>query len=380
MATLSRRDLIVSSGSLWGPFFAKGLAGEPIGSRSLRLALIQEFANATAHAVSPDGRTVCLEDWKVSGYPLRIVEVDTGRMIYSGRFQSRVLTADFFADGRALFLQFPGVKGQLFHRQALVDIKSGERTERMRSFDPFQYSEQMLPVDDRTLLVAHRRLYPHQPPRIEWFSRLEFPSYREQARIEPPAEQDGSRPSGGGLFLSADRSIAVYSSNNALVCRRTPDLNVLWTRPFEGGLRPAQMAVSAQGEYVAAVVTRVFPAGEFERYEPLYVSVYRIKDGVEIGRLPLKGEEGLTQGGIALSPDGELIALVARENGKGGEILPTVYLQEVASGRKLASVVHDHIMSGRRQFLDAGCTVSFTSDGRYIVSSGVLTKVWRLSE
>jgi hypothetical protein len=177
------------------------------------------------------------------------------------------------------------------------------------------------------------------------------------------------------IFFSDDRNVTVYFFNNALTCRRTVDLETLWTQPIEAGLRAFPLGISARGDYVAASIARGGPAGEFERYDPLYVAVYEGKAGAEVARLDVNGGEG-----IALSQDGKLIAVVTRERGKDGEVLPTVHLREVSSGRELASVVHDRIKSSRRQFLEAGCTVAFTSDGRYMVTSGMLTKVWRLGE
>ena len=72
------------------------------------------------------------------------------------------------------------------------------------------------------------------------------------------------------------------------------------------------------------------------------------------------------------------IAVVTREPGDKRGLISTVYIHDVQSGLELASVVHGRAEGGRRQFLEAGCTVAFTSDGKYIVTSGITTKVWRL--
>jgi hypothetical protein len=209
---------------------------------------------------------------------------------------------------------------------------------------------------------------------MEWLSRVEFPSYREIMRIALAAERDAPRPD-SGLTLSRDRRFLLYFFDSALVCRRTENLEVRWTHPLEAGLRAFPMAASAHGDYMAAAINKGYREGRFERDVPLYISVYDGNAGAGTARLQLSGKWGL-----ALSPDGRLIAVVAREPGIKGEILPTVHIHEVSSGRRLASVIHDRIKSGRRQFLEAGCGASFTPDGKYLITSGMITKVWRIEE
>lgn len=369
MAMLSRRGFMRSSASLVvGPLFAQRVSAEPAASTAIKVDLVQEIPNARLLDVSPDGTKLCLEDWKTSGYPLRVVEFGTWKTKYSGRFQQRTLAASFFADGQALFLDFAGGKGELVHRQTVVDIQSGERTERMHAYDPFRYFEQMSPIDDRTLLVAHYAVNPH---RLEWLSRVEFPTYRELGRADVAGGGDSKGP---GVSVSAQRNSAAYFFNNAIVCRRTEDLAVLWARPIEAGLM-AFPTVSAHGDFVAASIGSSTSDGQFEHHTPLYVCIYGGKAGAEVARLPVSGK-----GGMALSPDGKLIAVVAEEPGKKGEILPTVRIHSVSSGNTVASVVHDHIPNGRRQFLLSGCSVVFTSDGKYLITSGMVTKVWRIGE
>jgi hypothetical protein len=372
MTILSRRDLIRSSGSLLGCLFTRELGAGSASIENLKINLARQFANTALRAISPDGTKLCLEDWKVPGYPLRVVDVGSGETIYTGRFQQRALVVSFFADSHAIFLDFAGGKEQLVRRQAVVDIRSGERTERMHAYDPFHYSEVMSPVSDRTLLVAHYELAPRHS--MEWLAQLEFPSYREFAKTELPDQRGDSKVS-ADIRVSDDRNVAIYFFNNAVVCRRIQDLGVLWTHPVETGLRAFPLGVSAHGTHVAASIGKGTSDGQFEHYTALYVCVYEGKTGAEVARLPLSGAEG-----IAISPDGKLLAVVVREPGKKGELLPTVHIHDVASGARVASVVHDRIPSGRRQFLLAGSTVAFTSDGRYVITAGMITKVWRIGE
>src|ERR1022692_1589451 len=122
MIMLSRRDMVRSSGSLLGLLLARKMAVGSHSSGGLTVNLVHEFAAATARAISPDGSRLCLEEWKVSGYPLRVAEFGTWRMTYAGRFECRALAVDFFADGESLFLQFPPGKGGAAARQTAVEV------------------------------------------------------------------------------------------------------------------------------------------------------------------------------------------------------------------------------------------------------------------
>jgi DNA-binding beta-propeller fold protein YncE len=122
------------------------------------------------------------------------------------------------------------------------------------------------------------------------------------------------------------------------------------------------------------VIARESFDGKFEHYARLYTCILDGRTGAEVARLPVYGKYG-----IAISPDGGFVAVVTDEPGDKGSVLPTVHIHDSVSGARLASVVHDRIPKGRRQVLLSGCAVAFTSDGKYLVTTGMVTKVWSLS-
>ena len=103
-------------------------------------------------------------------------------------------------------------------------------------------------------------------------------------------------------------------------------------------------------------------------------SVYDGKDGADVARLQRSGDRGIT-----LSPDANLIAVVAGKPGKKGEIVNTVNIYQLPSGRALASAVHDRIRKGPRAWLQNRSTVAFTADGKHLIASGMSTRVWRIN-
>jgi hypothetical protein len=353
---------------------ARKLAAAAVASTDLKLTLVQEFAKSSVKAISPDGTKLCLEDWAV-GYPLRVVAIGTWQTIYTGRFKSRVGIVQFEGDNQTLFLEGPGAAFKNQYWQAVLDLHTGELTERMHPLDSTNSADYTYAAGNRTLLVAHCEYKPFA--RIETLALVEFPDYREIAKAayatqpREPKRFIGKWPiaTDFDFKVSDDRSIFVYSFDHVLVCRRMEDLNVLWTRPIEQGVYAFRVFTSAHGNLVAAAVSdSVSP--QQHRY---YISIYDGKTGSSVARLPFSGTEG-----VALSPDGKLIAVVAIEPGKEGKLLPTVYIHEVSSDLRLASVEHNPIKRGRRQFLEAHIDVLFTSDGQYLVTSGMATKVWKI--
>ena len=146
-------------------------------------------------------------------------------------------------------------------------------------------------------------------------------------------------------------------------------------KSIEEELRAYRIALSADGRYVAAACIdkgyflSLMPDKHPSKY---YIAVFDGKTGSEVSRLRLDGTEG-----FALSPKADLLAVVVREYSKN-ETIPTVHIYDVASGRKLVSVVHDHV-SGDNTFLTGGCTVAFTPDSKYLLTSGMVTKLWKLA-
>ena len=79
---------------------------------------------------------------------------------------------------------------------------------------------------------------------------------------------------------------------------------------------------------------------------------------------------------FAVSPNGNLLATSEiKWISSKGKAQCIVHLYDVQSGRELASVLHDEF----KAVDNAEFTIDFTPDGRYLITSGINTKIWKLS-
>ena len=361
---LSRRDLLSGLGTALLSLKAQAYAPIRVAAR-----MVREFPHSRLVSAAPSGGLLCLEDWVDRAYPLRVIDVSSGSTLYSGKFQSRVLSAEFTVDSKGIFVRLPPAARSDTAWEGIVDVATGKRNERVYQAYASEYWEQVIPTIDQTLLVCHSRL---STGRFEWFARSEFTSGKDIVRKEVDAGDRASKPR-SDVAVSDDRETMIYFSDDNVVCRRTRDLEVLWTREMEPGLRACPLTISPSGNYVAAVVSKGISKGQFERYTTLYAVVYDGKTGTELARLDIAGSNS-----IAISPDGRLLARMTTEPGVKGEVILTAHIHELPSGTKVESFVHDHVEDGRRQFLQASAGASFTADGKYVITSGMVTKIWRL--
>jgi len=385
MATFSRRELVRWFGSVTAPLCARVLFGSPAAPNEVKLSLAREFPKSSMRALSPDGMKLCLEDWNERGYPVRVLDIGDWNALYTGRFHSRTLGVSFFADSETILVRALtsapdktcGVgKGNCAHDDVILDLRTGQRTGRVLPFgDPTIVGERYYPVSDRTLLDAH---YEGKPAQTETLALVQLPDYRETVKVPYATQPRKPRPLVSGIALSTeygfsisdDRRTIAYAFDDVLLCRQTEDLAVIWTRRIEPELKAFNVVVSAHGSRVAAAIADN-AVSHLQRAS--YIAVYDGRDGSDVARLQQDGTEGM-----ALSPDGGLIAIVRGEPGTKGEVVTTVRVHELLSGRMLASVDHDRIKNGRHRWLEAGCQVAFTSDSKYMITSGMATRVWTI--
>jgi WD40 repeat protein len=399
---ITRRDLFRLCATMAAPFavswprFTLGGPTESPGavSADIPVRLVREIKYAQLLDVSPDSKKLCLYfspdpgrsfvwngQWREKKKPLsdkdeglRIMETGSWNVTYATKLPATPHKASFFADSRALYVFVVGIGGgRSLHR--IVDLASGKEQDWIDPFDPKSLSFSYWALKDRLLLGDGRG--PHNTS--ELLVKLESGSRQEIAR----AAFGESRRRGGmsetWIAVSADRKAFAYGYNNKLVFRRSDDLEVLWIR--EIALEASQLlwrvGLPADRRLVAVSVAAAAANSPSRKND--HVIVYEGKTGKEVARLAASGEEG-----VAISPDGKLLAAGQRIPLEGDPkgLQATVLLFDIASGNKVATLVHGQFWDVNREFpLNSGFEpygIQFTPDGKYLVTSGLDTKIWEI--
>lgn len=392
----TRRDLLrrcamtMGSAATWWGRAQAAAVEDPSSGSGTRLA--KEIRNAGLLDVSPDSTRLCLYftrrpfrsfvwhgDWKEKKAPvrngedaLRVLTIGTWTSTYAARLPALPYKGSFFAGGEALYAEVPGVKGGSTDH-VLIDLRAGRLEEGFEPSDWTGLNFSYWALGDRMLLGGGRDF---KLNRTDVLVKAALPSFKETARV--PFAQNRSPSTGRTetpIMVSADRRTFAYGFDNNVVYRSAEDLSVLWSHKTDPELELWCVGISARGDVVAASVCEDAQPGAARKY---HIAIFDGRDGKELTKLPAEGKEG-----VAVSPDGTLAAVGQRVvlSGRKSGTQPTVLLFDIASGRKLETLVQDQFYGGGGEFLYAGFTVQgiqFTPDNRYLITSGLNTKVWEI--
>jgi WD40 repeat protein len=130
--------------------------------------------------------------------------------------------------------------------------------------------------------------------------------------------------------------------------------------------------LTPDGDRVTAAIVGGSSVADRDKF---YVGIYNGKDGSVVTRLPLNGREG-----VAISPDGKLLAVSQQVALTDGRVEPTVGIFDIASGNQVGKVSHQAaIVSGFGNSGKGAIGSRFTPDGKYLITSGVSdTMVWTI--
>jgi len=308
---------------------------------------------------------------------LRVVDLGSWASSYAKRLPVKPLVGSFFVDGGHMYIETqPSIEpGGAVMERLLIDLGTGgvqELTEHTRSGRVhFSY---------RALTGRELLGFGNVPDsgKTGVIVRAEAPDYREIQRV--PFAETRSAALGkteGPVTVSADRSTFVYTYDRNVVCRRTSDLGIIWSRETDPSLALWHAAISADARLVAAYVCDFTGIGQARRR---YVAILDGKDGSEVARISADGLESL-----AVSPERQLLAVGQRvpiREGKAGTgkagTQPTVFLFDIKSGRQVAKLIQDQFYGGGKEYLTAGVGVRFMQDGKFLITSGLNTRLWQV--
>ena len=395
----SRRQLLRKWAGLVLPLTISQAVGQHIPSSEseipsgfLPMRLFKEFKFAQLLDTSPDGGKLCLYftrnptrsfvwqgGWEERTTPvrdgedaLRVIDRDTWKLTYATRLPALPFWTSFFPDNKTLYVGIPAVaSGGTEH--LVIDLRNGIIQKRLDPLNQNGLNFSYIALGDGLLLGCGRSF---KANRTEILTKVELPSYNEIRRV-PFAE--GRSASTGmtetSVRTSVNRNKLVYTVDNAVVCRSTEHLATLWTRKTEADLVLWQTAISADGGLVAASNSNNVTG----QGRTCHVWIYSGVDGATVAQIPVDGTEGM-----AISPDktllavGQSIALHGRKSGTQ----PTVLLFEIASGKKLATLIQDQFYGGGGEFLHARFGfngIQFSLDGKCLITSGLHTKLWEIA-
>lgn len=407
-SSLSRREFVLRCGGFFASPLCAPSAISQVGPsdsvpppRSLEATLLRQFKGAQLRAISPDGSLICLytfrhlqtflRPWSYDGGKttaaddtLSVVNLKTGDHIYATRLRTMVVNASFFADGKHLYaetLPMAEVEGgrATTVQQAAIDLDTRRLDERLHRLADanVQYFALAWPA-----VLGVKAL----KSQINSLVRAVLPDYKETAQA-PFASERSRTPegpavlTGGGVTygrdttpaISSDTETMVYGAGHSIVCRRTGDLSVVWVRSMEPEYSGAfTLDITPNGSRVAAAIV----GGSYVADQRSYVGVYDGRNGSVVARLNLDGHDG-----VAISPDGELLAVSQPVGQPDGRVVPTINLYEIGSGRQVGKVAHEPVsVSGFRSYGRASLGGRFTPDGRYLITSSGTegTSVWAI--
>ena len=307
---------------------------------------------------------------------LAVIEMGSWREMFSARLRQQPTIAGFFGSSEVLFIDALSFSPGRPDQQVLLDLSNGQVEEHLRTVKSGERLTSYYDLTDHTLLGLE---YGGAAPRRDVLTRVMLPDYQETARV-PFVPEDAESRRETAIWISNDRKTLVYAFESTpgrsapgytIVCRRTSDLKILWTRQIEeDSWGTSWMAITPDGNRIAVAVVDTSVKDQQRQF---YIGVYGGQDGVPIATLAINGDYG-----VALSPGGRLLAVskVSRDRATGNIPL-SVEIYSVASGRQIASVVHGYVSPGRFQTLDANVGSEFTPDGKYLITTGNNSvKVW----
>jgi hypothetical protein len=203
--------------------------------------------------------------------------------------------------------------------------------------------------------------------------RVGLPEFNELARVPYSLRANLGDMGPTTLVVSDDKKTFVYGLDRLIVCRNTEDLSVRWTHEIdrEFGYAPEDFSITPDGDRVAAVV---LDTSYFKNQRNFYIGIYAGADGKELTRVRANGSRGM-----ALSPDGRVLAIGREYSAVGRGAVLVAELVDIGSGRLLAALEHDRWTTGADLVHATGLGLQFTPDGRHLITDITgLVKVWSL--
>jgi hypothetical protein len=293
-----------------------------------------------------------------------VVDLGTWKSSNAVHIRAKSFSGSFFLDGKTVYVEISAIPSEGFSKsQRLLINADGTVVERLRAEKPKEPTFHFRALDNGRLLGDE-----YNDGTLALIQAL-LPDYtttlRVPFRVVPEREAWTTQCD---PIVSDDRRSIVYSFDRWIVCRRVDDLQLVWKHQIEAPLRPWQVAISATGSRVAAAVV---DTAYITHQRNFYVGIFDGRDGSPLAQLPLNGFDG-----IGISPDGDFVA-VSQRHLDHRIVQPAVHVYDIASGKEVAALGHDSL-SVERATLFGSLRIAFSSDGKYVITSGIDTRIWEI--
>lgn len=346
----------------------------------------KEFKHAYLAALSPDGRKLCLGFGKNLAISYRATPDRIERIGKRGGLELKVVEFGSWRELFSIAIPFPSdasfsndSKMMVVNRLSIdpqgdgclvLDLATGQIFNKV--VPPPNVLRTFYGYSDEILIATDSARNPEVGIESLMHVKLEDMSTLRQELWRPIAIESVTRACFSPLVMSLDRTRLVHCVGEHVLCRRSSDLGVLWTRTLDADFDIWRIAVASNGSYVAVASNEARLVADMLRYR---VDILDARDGSTFASLQINGIEG-----IAVSNTGRLLAVGEQRRLRGRieryELRVRVF--DVTTGRQVADYYHDRIRKERgiinEGFIIGG--IQFTPDDQRIIGSGRHTKVW----
>jgi len=301
---------------------------------------------------------------------LRVVQRGSGKTLYAKRLLGPGDRGGFFTGGDRLYIETLPVEGRDSNilQRMVIDLQSGKDQQRVEAVPKSGLHFSYWPLDGNRLLGEGRSF---DTATTEVIVLAELPDYREVKRI--PFSRESALTIArrdGTLVMPVNRKAFTYFYENDVVYGATADLSVTWTKKADPSVTIWNIAISPTADFVALYVSESQGMAKARTHT---VQVLSGKDGSLVGTVPVDPLQAL-----AISPGGKLLAAAQRDPQRGlvSGTQPTMQVFDVASGKKLSTVIVDEFKLSSGEMFPV--TTLFTPDGKNLITSARSAKLWEV--
>jgi WD40 repeat protein len=386
---MTRRGFLACAGVV-GQVWGQDRLPAATEGKKLNFKLLREYRNSALLDLASDGRKLALfrtrhPDLKFTARPglileskqdrlddgLEFVDIASGAVLQSAKLRSLAFSGGFFAEGNSFYVEtWPFRFNNWAAKQcAVVQLASGQMEENVLPARSGGVSVIYHPLSARTVLGDEANFDTKTKVRELALVLAKWPNFVETTRVPIPHDENREWSWGTEVTVSSDRKRAMYCADQSIVALNTDDLGVLWAHQIEAELFARRIVVSSQGDHVAVAENDT----AFIAFQKNFrIEVFDGRKGDLRAQLRVNG-----YGGIGISPDGKWLS-VSQQKRIGGRVEPTVEIYDIESGNMVGSVVHRQILVDQ-QSLHGDLASQFTADGKYLVTSGLDTRIWTLN-